>query len=98
MQGGYSNCAERFVQQPAAADALQLTLRSRFRAWLRRGVRLLRETMLSVEGEPRIEGRGVDTNARAGMGTSGSPAPLDCCSGAGDEYGTRHRGQADTAP
>ena len=27
-----------------------------------------------------------------------STAPLDCCSGAGDEYGTRHRGRADTAP
>jgi hypothetical protein len=41
MQGGYGNCAERFVQHRPAADALQPTLlrRFRFQARLRPNVR-----------------------------------------------------------
>ena len=46
----------------------------------------------------RIEGRRVDTNVLTGMDTPGSTAPLDRRSGAGDEYGARYRGRADSAP
>ena len=101
--GWVESCRVEAAQQWHAADAQSECLSCKACRW-RRFVRAadaqrsaLRETR-ALGSALRIAGRSVNTNVLAGVGTSGSPAPLRRFSGTGDEHGARHRGRADRAP